>query len=70
MKKYLIWFKIAVLLVVWGVFTAFLMSTNEHVDELKLISIPANGTERGKCEVLLKEEEFKRNKTPSSSIPC
>ncbi|KAM7353321.1 OCA2 melanosomal transmembrane protein hoepel1 isoform 2-T2 [Cochliomyia hominivorax] len=45
-KKYLIWFKIAVLLVVWGVFTAFLMSTNEHVDELKLISIPRNGTER------------------------
>lgn len=47
-KKYLIWFKIAVLLVVWGVFTAFLMSTNEHVDELKLISVPKNGTERGK----------------------
>uniref|UniRef100_T1PFL4 Citrate transporter n=1 Tax=Musca domestica TaxID=7370 RepID=T1PFL4_MUSDO len=45
-KKYLIWFKIAVLLVVWGVFTAFLMSTNEHVDELKLISVPKNGTER------------------------
>ncbi|XP_075152123.1 OCA2 melanosomal transmembrane protein hoepel1 isoform X1 [Haematobia irritans] len=45
-KKYLIWFKIAILLVVWGVFTAFLMSTNEHVDELKLISIPKNGTER------------------------
>ncbi|XP_073825209.1 OCA2 melanosomal transmembrane protein hoepel1 isoform X3 [Musca autumnalis] len=45
-KKYLVWFKIAILLVVWGVFTAFLMSTNEHVDELKLISVPKNGTER------------------------
>lgn len=52
MKKYLIWFKIAILLVVWGVFTAFLMSTNEHVDELKLISIPRNGTERGKLNFI------------------
>ncbi|KAL9922888.1 OCA2 melanosomal transmembrane protein hoepel1 isoform 2-T2 [Glossina fuscipes fuscipes] len=45
-KKYLIWFKISVLLVVWMVFTAFLMSTNEHVDVLKLISIPANGAKK------------------------
>uniref|UniRef100_A0A1B0FJS8 Citrate transporter-like domain-containing protein n=1 Tax=Glossina morsitans morsitans TaxID=37546 RepID=A0A1B0FJS8_GLOMM len=45
-KKYLIWFKISVLLVVWIVFTAFLMSTNEHVDVLKLISIPANGAKK------------------------
>uniref|UniRef100_A0A1A9UPK0 Uncharacterized protein n=1 Tax=Glossina austeni TaxID=7395 RepID=A0A1A9UPK0_GLOAU len=49
-KKYLIWFKISVLLVVWIVFTAFLMSTNEHVDVLKLISIPANGAK--KCKSL------------------
>ncbi|XP_034126355.1 P protein isoform X1 [Drosophila guanche] len=44
--KYLIWFKIAVLLVVWGVFTAFLMSNNEHVDQLSLISVPRNGSTR------------------------
>ncbi|EDW29020.1 GL19493 [Drosophila persimilis] len=44
--KYLIWFKIAVLLVVWCVFTAFLMSNNEHVDQLSLISVPRNGSPR------------------------
>jgi len=35
------------LLVVWGVFTAFLMSNNEHVDQLSLISVPKNGSTRG-----------------------
>ncbi|XP_068141613.1 P protein isoform X2 [Drosophila tropicalis] len=46
LKKYLIWFKIAILLVVWCVFTAFLMSNNEHVDQLSLISVPRNGSTR------------------------
>ncbi|KAH8374295.1 hypothetical protein KR200_005773 [Drosophila serrata] len=45
-RKYLIWFKIAVLLVVWCVFTAFLMSNNEHVDQLSLISVPRNSSSR------------------------
>ncbi|KAH8297980.1 hypothetical protein KR018_003453 [Drosophila ironensis] len=45
-RKYLIWFKIAVLLVVWCVFTAFLMSNNEHVDQLSLISVPRNSSPR------------------------
>uniref|UniRef100_A0A1A9UPJ9 Citrate transporter-like domain-containing protein n=1 Tax=Glossina austeni TaxID=7395 RepID=A0A1A9UPJ9_GLOAU len=52
-KKYLIWFKISVLLVVWIVFTAFLMSTNEHVDVLKLISIPANGAKKSELPMQL-----------------
>lgn len=47
LKKYLIWFKISVLLVVWCVFTAFLMSNNEHVDQLSLISVPGNSSTRG-----------------------
>ncbi|KAH8403154.1 hypothetical protein KR222_006200 [Zaprionus bogoriensis] len=46
LKKYLIWFKISILLVVWCVFTAFLMSNNEHVDQLSLISVPKNGSPR------------------------
>lgn len=45
-RKYLIWFKIAILLVVWCVFTAFLMSNNEHVDQLSLISVPRNSSPR------------------------
>ncbi|ALC40049.1 hoe1 [Drosophila busckii] len=46
LKKYLIWFKITILLVVWGVFTAFLMSNTEHVDQLSLLSVPKNGSTR------------------------
>nr|XP_036213918.1 P protein isoform X1 [Bactrocera oleae] len=45
-KKILKWFKISVLLVVWAVFTAFLMSNNEHVEELRLISVPKSGEEK------------------------
>ncbi|XP_037957755.1 P protein isoform X2 [Teleopsis dalmanni] len=45
-KNYLKWLKISILLVVWCVFTAFLMSTNEHVDELKLITVPKKGSDK------------------------
>ncbi|XP_036328822.1 P protein isoform X2 [Rhagoletis pomonella] len=45
-RKILKWFKISVLLVVWAVFTAFLMSNTEHVDELRLISVPRSGEEK------------------------
>ncbi|XP_067624338.1 P protein-like isoform X2 [Eurosta solidaginis] len=45
-RKILKWFKISILLVVWAVFTAFLMSNNEHVDEFRLISIPRKGEEK------------------------
>lgn len=51
LKKYLIWFKITILLVVWCVFTAFLMSNNEHVDQLSLISVPSNGSTRGEHQL-------------------
>uniref|UniRef100_A0A1A9WKM9 Citrate transporter-like domain-containing protein n=1 Tax=Glossina brevipalpis TaxID=37001 RepID=A0A1A9WKM9_9MUSC len=53
-KKYLIWFKITMLLVVWVIFTAFLMSTNEHVDVLKLIIFPISTEELNRIGLSLK----------------
>ncbi|XP_037927859.1 P protein-like [Teleopsis dalmanni] len=45
-KDYLQWLKISILMVVWCLFTVFLMSTHDHVDELKLINVPKNGSEK------------------------
>ncbi|XP_055916985.1 P protein isoform X2 [Eupeodes corollae] len=39
-KKWPKWTKIIILLVVWGLFTGFLMTTNEKVVERKLLSVP------------------------------
>lgn len=39
-KKWPKWTKIIILLIVWGLFTGFLMTTNEKVVERKLLSVP------------------------------
>lgn len=49
MKKWMKWVKIGILLVAWGLFTGFLMTTTEKVIDEKQLSIPIN---RGKEYIL------------------